>query len=229
MASRALRSKLDAVDLELVEEMDRRQVATADGARSLSDWLAARLDLSRDTTTTLVRTMRRTSDRSDLRDALADGVSFDRVEALSRIPELVGLLEHLDVGGLHREASKRAGVAADGELKSPDDRFLVMQPALERVVVEDLGWARRICRCPGRQGSDREGRPTTGPARRTSGHSSWRKATALFELCVTDEPCSRPGDRVRRRRTRHADKWGDRCGPRGRAGGRRRRPPGDPM
>ncbi|MFQ5523142.1 MAG: hypothetical protein ACE5F5_06145 [Acidimicrobiia bacterium] len=35
--------------------------------------------------------MRRTCDRPDLREALADGISLDRVEALSRISEDFGL------------------------------------------------------------------------------------------------------------------------------------------
>lgn len=38
----------------------------------------------------LDRFLRRTTDRSDLRDALDSGASFDRVEALSRIDQAVG-------------------------------------------------------------------------------------------------------------------------------------------
>jgi hypothetical protein len=70
-------SRLTADQLVDLEELDARQVATADGARSLSEWVAARLDLSPETAKSLVRTMRRTGDRPDLRDALACGeVSF---------------------------------------------------------------------------------------------------------------------------------------------------------
>jgi hypothetical protein len=60
-ASRIARSRLDAHDIEILEVLDARQVATADGSRSLSEWVAARLDLSQDTARTLVRTMRRTT------------------------------------------------------------------------------------------------------------------------------------------------------------------------
>ncbi|MCI0679131.1 MAG: hypothetical protein L0Z63_08855, partial [Actinobacteria bacterium] len=75
------------VQIEILEELDSRQVATGDGSRSLAEWVAARLDVNRDTARCLTRTMRRTTDRPDLRVALADGVSFDRVEAVSRIPD----------------------------------------------------------------------------------------------------------------------------------------------
>jgi hypothetical protein len=87
-AGEAERSRLAAVDLAVLEELDARQVATADGCRSLSEWVASRLDVSPETAKSLVRTMRRTSDRPELREALAAGeIGFDRVEALSRIPE----------------------------------------------------------------------------------------------------------------------------------------------
>lgn len=91
-------ARLRAVQLEVLEDLDRCQVATADGCRSLSEWATARLDLHPDTAKTLVRTMRRTVERPEVKEALATGeISFDRAEALSRIPEEVGLLAHLDV------------------------------------------------------------------------------------------------------------------------------------
>ena len=96
--------------VEILEELDCRQVATADGCRSLSEWATARLDLHPDTAKTLVRTMRRTSDRPELRDELARGeISFDRLEALSRISEDVGLLEHLDVAGVRAKQPRGSG------------------------------------------------------------------------------------------------------------------------
>ena len=77
------RSILSAAELEILEELDRRQVATRDGSRSLSEWLAVTTDVSLESAKALVRTMRRTVDRCDLREALATGeVSFDRVEAV---------------------------------------------------------------------------------------------------------------------------------------------------
>jgi len=84
-------ARLRAVQLEVLEDLDRCQAPTADGCRSLSEWATARLDLHPDNAKTLVRTMRRTIDRPDLRDALASGeVSYDRIEALSESPKRWG-------------------------------------------------------------------------------------------------------------------------------------------
>ena len=114
-------ARLRAVQLDVLEDLDRCQVATADGCRSLSEWTTARLDLHPDTAKSLVRTMRRTVERPDLRDGLATGdFSFDRLEALSRIPDDVGLLEHLDVAGVRREAANRG---SDQRRRRIPDRF----------------------------------------------------------------------------------------------------------
>ena len=49
IASREQVSRAEAEQLDILEELDRRQVATGDGSRSLSDWVSARLDVSPDT------------------------------------------------------------------------------------------------------------------------------------------------------------------------------------
>jgi hypothetical protein len=187
--SRSARSRLDAHDLEILEVLDARQVATADGAKSLAEWVAARLDVSLDNAKSLVRTMRRTVDRPDLRDALACGeVSFDRVEALSRIREQVGLLEHLDVSGTRREAAKRARIRSEDESRSVDDRFLILQPSL------DESWWKLWGGLDGVSGAivdkvlseTADQLPDLPDGIR--GDSSWRRATALVELAVSDDP-----------------------------------------
>ena len=132
VSNREHRSRLDAEDLQILEEIDYRQVATGDGCKSLSEWAASRLDVSLDTARSLVRTMRRTQDRPDLREALETGVSFDRIGALSRIPDKIGLLEHLDVAGVEREAALRIRVETEHEQRSSDDQFLILQPSLDQ-------------------------------------------------------------------------------------------------
>ncbi|HEU4318804.1 MAG TPA: DUF222 domain-containing protein, partial [Acidimicrobiia bacterium] len=88
VASERMIARLREVQMRDLAELDVAQVATGDGSRSLSEWVAGRLDISVDSAKTLVRTMRRLQDRPDLQGLLAEGsVSFDRVEALSRIPE----------------------------------------------------------------------------------------------------------------------------------------------
>ena len=64
-------ARLRGVQLDVLEDLDQCQVATADGCRSLSEWTTARLDVHPDTAKSLVRTMRRTVERPDLREALA--------------------------------------------------------------------------------------------------------------------------------------------------------------
>jgi hypothetical protein len=187
--SRRARSRLDAHDLEILEELDARQVATADGAKSLSEWVAARLDLSLDTAKSLVRTMRRTLDRPDLREGLASGeVTFDRVAALSRIRDQIGLLEHMDVSGVRREAAKRARISSEDEHRNAGDRFLILQPSL------DESWWKLWGGLDGVSGAivDKVLSETADQLPDfpdgTRGDSSWRRATALVELAVSDDP-----------------------------------------
>jgi len=189
LSNRAQRSALDADDLEILEELDYRQVATADGCRSLSEWTTARLDLHPDTAKTLVRTMRRTVERPELREALATGdISFDRLEALSRIPEDVGLLEHLDVAGVRREAAKRVRISSEDEYRTASDQFLILQPSL------DESWWKLWGGLDGATGAlfnktianKADDLPLLPDGSR--GDSSWRKAMALAELCITDDP-----------------------------------------
>jgi 5-methylcytosine-specific restriction endonuclease McrA len=182
-------SRLRARQMACLAELDTRQIATADGSRSLSEWVSARLDQGIETARTLARTMRRLQDRPDLQEQLAGGnVSFDRVEALSRIPDDVGLMEWADVAAVRREATKRAGISAESEFRSADDRFLVMQPSL------DESWWRLWGGLDGHSGSlvdkvlseaadDLPGLPDG-----TKGSTGWRRATALVETLISDDP-----------------------------------------
>ena len=121
LARQAEISGLIAEQLLDLEELDYRQVATADGCRSLSEWATARLDVHPDTAKSLVRTMRRTMERPDLREASATGeITLDRMEALSRIREDVGRLQHLDVAGVRREGSQEG---PDHHRERISDRF----------------------------------------------------------------------------------------------------------
>jgi hypothetical protein len=128
-------AKHRAVQIAALQLIDRAQVATADGARNLSEWVAGRLDVGLNTSRDLVRTMRRLEHRPEMRAALADGsASFDRVEAASRITETGRdpLTLHLDVNGVLREAAHRARVSRDAEQRTFLDRYLVMQPTLDQ-------------------------------------------------------------------------------------------------
>jgi 5-methylcytosine-specific restriction endonuclease McrA len=189
MTAEQVVSQARAIQLETLEELDRRQVATGDGSRSLSEWLAARVDLAPSTSKSLVRTMRRTADQPELRDKLAAGLSFDRVEALSRLQHRDNgdLLLWADVAGVHREAAKQARVTADIEARTAQDRFLVMQPTL------DESWWKVWGGLDGHSGSivdkilaeaadDLPELPDGDPG------AAWRRATALVESLLSDDP-----------------------------------------
>jgi hypothetical protein len=131
-ADEHLIARIRARQMRDLAELDRRQVATADGSRSLAEWTASRLDVGLDTARTLVRTMRRIQDRLDLKKDLASGeLTFDRVEALSRVSPETGLMMHADVGAVRREAAKQARISAEAEYRSARDQFMVLQPTLD--------------------------------------------------------------------------------------------------
>lgn len=184
-----LKSQILAAQLHHLSILDQAQVATADGSRSMSEWTAATLDIAPETAKSLVRVMRRIADRPDLETVLATGdISFDRVEALSRIPVEVGALDHLDIAGVRREAAKRARVAADAGNRTADDRFLILQPSL------DESWWKLWGGLDGSAGAivdkvltDMADQLPSFPDG-SRGDTAWRRATALVELAVNDDP-----------------------------------------
>jgi hypothetical protein len=119
---------------------------------------------------------------------LADGISLDRVEALSRISEDVGLWLHSDIATVRREAATRARITADEESRTFEDRFLVIQPSL------DESWWKLWGGLDGVSGAIVDKALTEAadnlPALPdgSRGDTSWRRATALVELCVADAP-----------------------------------------
>ena len=184
----AVSGRAAALQMEILEVLDARQIATADGCRSLSEWTAARLDVGLDTAHRLVRTMRRTGSRPDLGEALASGeATLDRIEAVSRIRDDVGLLWHMDVAGVRREAAERIRINAEQEARTASDRFLVFQPSL------DESWWKIWGGLDGYAGAIVEKTLTEKADQLPAlpdgyrGDSSWRKATALVELCVSEE------------------------------------------
>jgi hypothetical protein len=132
--------------------------------------------------------MRRTADKRWIRQALASGsISFDRAEALSRISENVGMLDHLDISGLRREAADRVELSSEDEIRSAEDRYLILQPSLDESwwtlrggldgitgAVIDQALARKADELPELPDGSR-------------GSGAWRKATALYQLASGGE------------------------------------------
>ncbi len=177
---------LRARQLAVLEVLDTRQVATADGSRSLGEWLAGRIDVGSETARSLVRTMRRTIDLPELRNALAQGVSFERIEALSRTGQQEDFMLWADVSRIRHEAAKQARVTADAETRTASDRFLVMQPTLDKT------WWKMWGGLDGALGEIVDKSLTEKadglPAEADGMSQSWRRATALAETFVSDDP-----------------------------------------
>ena len=187
VSAEALISRLKSDQLDVLEELDRRQVATGDGSRSLSEWVASRLDVGPDSARTIIRTMRRTAQQPELRSHLEDGASFDRIEALSRITDRdpKDLFAWADVAGVRREAAKRARISSDSEMRTAADRFLVMQPSL------DESWWKLWGGLDGHSGAIVDkvlSEASDQLPEEVAGDSSWKRATALVQSLITEEP-----------------------------------------
>jgi 5-methylcytosine-specific restriction endonuclease McrA len=136
----------------------------------------------------LVRTIRRTESRPDLREALVSGeASLDRIEALPKIMRDVGLLPHREVAGVRGEAAKQTRVTAAEERRTASEQFPVMQPSL------DESWWKLWGGLDGPLGSLVD-KVLTERADELSllpdgvrGEASWRRAGALTELCVSGD------------------------------------------
>ncbi len=184
-------AKLRTIQMEALEAIDRAQVASGDGARSLSEWVAARADVSLDTAKSLVRTMRRTGERPELRSLGHELEStFDRIEASSGVlpsgdPDPT--FRHLDIAGVVREAARRHRISAAKETRTSDDQYLILQPSL------DLSWWSVWGGLDGATGAiidealtkQSDALPTDDPHMPVA--SAWRRATALALICSSND------------------------------------------
>jgi hypothetical protein len=138
---------------EVISVVDVRQSWMADGARSLTDWVAARLRVRHSTAVQLVAVARRLHDLSHLRDRFASGeLSLDQVDAMSRIAtleteesviaEMAGLSNH----ELDRQARRRQGVSEEDAKTVWERRSLFRQWNLDESELKFRG------RLPGPEG-----------------------------------------------------------------------------
>ena len=188
VAAEAHIGMLRAIQMDAIDFLDRAQVATADGARTMRDWVAAKADVSPETARDLVRTARYTENRPELRTALLEGdATFDRVVAAARITVDTSepLFRHLDVAGVRREAARCRTITAEEEQRTFLDRFLVGQPSL------DESWWKVFGGLDGYLGAlffktldeTADQLPDDPQAPKDS---SWRRATALGLLVAGD-------------------------------------------
>ena len=136
--SERLISQARAMQLTALVTLDVAQVAARDGARSLQDWVAARLDVFHETARSLVAAAGLLEQHPPTARALADGdFTFDRAIATAPLaasgadkPELTASRGY-DVSGVQRLAARRTPTAARSERQIHDERYIAIQPSLD--------------------------------------------------------------------------------------------------
>jgi hypothetical protein len=100
----------------------------------MTEWIAGRLDVSRETASRLTSTAARMADAPGLIGSLMMGeVTFDRAEALSRIPadDRDGWHEGVDIQGLRRVSARHRRMSRHDDHRSHVSSQLAMQPNLD--------------------------------------------------------------------------------------------------
>ena len=122
-----------AAQMVLLREVDRRQMPTAAGCRSLGEWVAGRLDVAPETARDLVATAHRLEDLPDVADAVGSGlIGFDRAVAVGRFAgrdDTIGLLGDMagyDIVGIRQFAAKQRRMTRIDEECAFIDRYLTV-------------------------------------------------------------------------------------------------------
>jgi 5-methylcytosine-specific restriction endonuclease McrA len=121
----------------IVAELDRRQVPTADGCRSMAEWLTGRLTVSPETARSLTGLSR--SGHPAVGQAMSRGEwSFDLAVETARLADLVGegraveAAVTVDVAGLRRLVARHRRMTRRDEQDIFDGRHFLLQPTLDR-------------------------------------------------------------------------------------------------
>ena len=131
-----------AEQMMLLQMADAYQLPTADGCRNMREWVAGRLDVSRETAYALTTTARRLMDSPELSRSLAEGaVTFDRAEATSRIPAIHhdDSLRGLDIQGLRRVAARHRRRSRVDDHEAHRSQHLTFQPNLDESIWDVWG------------------------------------------------------------------------------------------
>jgi hypothetical protein len=121
--------------------LDRVQVHTADGLRTLENWVSARLDLPYERARRLTQAARTLAEHPDLARRFSDGdIGLDRAVLTAQLatvapPEVVERSEGWDLGGLRRQVALWRRHTPREERQVFADRFLTLQPSLDNHTV----------------------------------------------------------------------------------------------
>ncbi len=128
-------AQLRALQAQELVALDRQQVTTADGARTLVEWCAARFDISRTTARDLVLVAR--CQHEDINAALDNGdISFDRATQTIRLAntgyqDALSRTAGYDIGALARLRVSREPLGEGEETDIFEHRCLALQPRLD--------------------------------------------------------------------------------------------------
>jgi hypothetical protein len=170
---------------------DQMQLPLADGCRSLKEWAAGRLDVSAETAYRLASTARRIQDAPDIAFSLEKGeVTFDRAEAMSRIPADSRADWHLglDIQALRRIAARHRQLTRSDDHHSHALSELTLQPNLDEsrwnIWGELDGYAGPVVDKALTEVADTIGPLPDG----TRPGLGYRKAAALTAICEESRP-----------------------------------------
>jgi len=137
--------RLRARQVELIRHLDRYQIDTADGARTMGDWASAHLDLSHQTASRLSQ-LARAADPA-IEQAMAEGKwGLDRAAALVKL-RTAGITQELfteaaekySLGRLYGLLDRLRAISPADESDSFEYRYLVIQPNLDESVFKVWG------------------------------------------------------------------------------------------
>jgi hypothetical protein len=126
---------------KLLAALDRVQVHTADGLRTLEDWVAARLDLPPERARRLTTAARTLGEHPEVaRRFTAGDIGLDRAVLTAGLaavapPEVVGWSDGWDLGRLRREVTRWRRHTPRDERQVFQDRYLNLQPSLDNATV----------------------------------------------------------------------------------------------
>lgn len=113
---------------------DQMQLPIADGCRTTREWVAGRLDVAPETAYRLASAAKRLADAPDLARRMSDGeITFDRAEAMSRIPnaDRADWQLGVDIQGLRRIAAHHRRTTRYEDHRSHAASHLTLQPNLD--------------------------------------------------------------------------------------------------
>lgn len=186
-----VRRQAAAVLVALIGEADRRQVPLADGARSITEWAAARLDLPATEARTLTDLAKRLDALPETAARLARGESGPhRAAIVARVADAGSesrwweRLSGHSLAGAERVAARHRRVSRNDERRSHEASFFSVQPSLDESWWDITGGLGGLA---GQVVSDAL-REKAEQFPREEGSLPHRQALALEALCTGDRP-----------------------------------------